>query len=34
MALDLSRLQILIVDDNEFMKRLLRELLLGHGLHA
>lgn len=27
MALDLSRLQILIVDDNEFMKRLLRELL-------
>lgn len=27
MALDLSRLQFLIVDDNEFMKRLLRELL-------
>ena len=27
MALDLSRLQFLIVDDNDFMKRLLRELL-------
>lgn len=27
MALDLSRLQFLIVDDNDFMRRLLRELL-------
>jgi CheY-like chemotaxis protein len=28
MALDFSPLKILIVDDNEFMRRLLRELLV------
>lgn len=34
MALDFSRLQILIVDDNEFMRQLYRQLLEAIGFHA
>jgi CheY-like chemotaxis protein len=33
MALDLSRLRILVVDDNDFMRRLLRELLWALDCH-